>query len=111
MDTTRLSKVSKLIQQEISMILLRRGNEFLGKMISVTVVRVSPDLGLAKVYLSIFPTEKSQETLDLVRERTPGIRYELGNIIKNQVRKIPELAFYLDDSLDYAARIDELLKN
>ncbi len=111
MDTTRQNKVSKLIQHEISMILLRRGNEFPGKLISVTVVRVSPDLSLAKIYLSIFPAENSQETLQSVRETTSGIRYDLGNIIKNQVRKIPELAFFLDDSMDYAARIDELLKN
>ncbi len=110
MDTTRQKKISKLIQQELSMILLKRGAEFMGKMISVTVVRVTPDLGLAKVYLSFFPPDNREDALELVRQSASSLRYELGNLVKNQLRKIPELVFYIDDSLDYAARIDELLK-
>lgn len=78
-------------------------------MISVTVVRITSDLGLAKVYLSIFPSDKSNETIALVQKQGKSIRYELGSKVGKQLRIIPELKFYIDDSLDYAERIDDLL--
>lgn len=110
METTRQSKVSRLLQKDLGLIFQQEGrNLFGGKMISVTTVRISPDLGLAKVYLSIFPSDKSEETLDLVKMNTKNIRRILGTRVGKQLRVVPELAFYIDDSLDYIENIDNLL--
>ncbi len=76
---------------------------------SVSIVRVSPDLSIAKVYLSIFPSEKAQEILEGIRESSKTIRYELAQKVRFQLRKCPDLSFYLDDSLDYIDNIDKLL--
>ncbi len=80
-----------------------------GKILTVTTVRVSPDLSLAKVYLSIFPSGKSEQTLEKISDNTPRIRNQLGFKVRNQLRIIPEIAFYLDDSLDYIDNIDSIL--
>lgn len=110
METTRQSKVSRLLQKDLGLIFQQEGrNLFGGKMISVTTVRISPDLGLAKVYLSIFPSDKSEETLEVVRMNTKNIRRILGTKVGKQLRAVPELAFYIDDSLDYIENIDNLL--
>ncbi|GAB7088900.1 MULTISPECIES: 30S ribosome-binding factor RbfA [Marinifilum] len=110
METTRQSKVSRLLQKDLGLIFQQEGrNLFGGKMISVTTVRISPDLGLAKVYLSIFPSDKSEETLEVVRMNTKNIRRILGTKVGKQLRVVPELAFYIDDSLDYIENIDNLL--
>jgi ribosome-binding factor A len=110
METTRQSKVSRLLQKDLGLIFQQEGrNLFGGKMISVTTVRISPDLGLAKVYLSIFPSDKSEETLEVVRMNTKNIRRILGSKVGKQLRIVPELAFYIDDSLDYIENIDNLL--
>ncbi len=111
MDSVRQQKVNKLIQKELAEIF--RGNSkllFEGAFISVTVVRVSPDLGVAKVYISIMNPEGRERIFELVKEQATVIRKKLGLVIGKQIRVIPELHFYLDDSLDYALRIDELLK-
>ena len=79
-------------------------------MISVTRVRVSPDLSICTAYLSVFPSERSTELLNNIQSNLKTIRYELGTRIHNQLRIIPELRFFIDDSLDYIDRIDELLK-
>ena len=106
----RQEKVAKLIQKDLGEILQQNGSDFLpGKMISVTVVRTAPDLRMARVYLSIFPTDDSQQDLKVIKEHGAELRFQLGKRIKNQLRNVPELFFYLDDSLDYAERIDELL--
>ena len=76
---------------------------------SVSVVRVSPDLGVAKAYLSIFPSEKSAEILENINAQSKSVRYELAQIVRQVLRKCPELQFYLDDSLDYIENIDKLL--
>jgi ribosome-binding factor A len=111
MESTRQQKVARLIQKELAEFMRTSSRNFgPGVLISVTVVRVSPDLGLAKVYLSVFPSEKSSEVVEQVQNQSKTIRYDLGTIVKNQLRTIPELHFYIDDSLDYAERIDELLK-
>lgn len=81
-----------------------------GVIISVTTVRISPDLSVAKCYLSIFPNSKQDEVLQNLTKNVKEVRYQLGTRIKNQVRKIPELVFYLDDSLDYIDNIENLLK-
>ena len=79
-------------------------------MVSVTRARVSPDLSICTAYLSIFPSEKSEEILSNIKANEKSIRYELGTKVRNQLRIIPELRFFLDDSLDYLEHIDELLK-
>ncbi len=110
MESTRQKKVSRLLQKELAEILRQKTTELArGKMITVTTVRVSPDLGIAKIYLSIFPSDDSGETLESIRENTPRIRNELGNKVRHQLRVIPGIAFYLDDSLDYIDNIDSLL--
>ena len=81
-----------------------------GVMVSVTRTRVSPDLSICTVYLSVFPSEKGEELLKNIESNTKTIRYELGTRVHNQLRIIPELRFFIDDSLDYIERIDELLK-
>lgn len=81
------------------------------ELISVTEVRITPDLSIAKVYLSIFPTNNKRAIMDAVDEQNSTLRFELGNRVKSQLRKIPELHFYLDDTLDQLEKIDNLLKN
>ena len=93
MESTRLSKVSRQIQKDLGEIFQRQAQSFMGKMVTVTSVRVSPDLGLAKVYVSIFPTENKEETLELIKQQSKAIRYDLGQRIRNQMRVVPELAF------------------
>ena len=111
MESTRQKKMASLIQKEMSMIFQRKSREYLNKLISVTIVRMSPDLGYANIYLSIFPEQQKDEVFELVIQSSSKLRYELGNKIKNQVRRIPEIHFNIDDSLDYAEKIDGLLKN
>lgn len=110
MDSTRQNKIARLIQKELSDILLRLAKETRGIMVSVSVVRVSPDLGIAKAYLSVFPSEKANEVVNHLNENVKAIRFELGNRVRHQLRIIPEVRFYIDDSLDYIENIDKLLK-
>jgi ribosome-binding factor A len=110
MTTTRQHKVSRLLQKELGDYFQKQATELSpGKMISVTVVRISPDLGLAKVYLSLFPGDNHQEDVERISERASQIRSAMGKRLRNQLKHIPEFAFYLDDSLDYIDRIDDLL--
>ncbi len=112
MTTTRQHKVSRLLQKELGDYFQKNGSKFTGgKMITVTVVRISPDLGVTKVYLSIFPGEGLEEALQAITDRAGLIRREMGKRLRNQLRHIPEFVFYLDDSLDYIDRIDNLLND
>ena len=112
MTTTRQHKVSRLLQKELGDYFQRQGSALTGgKMITVTVVRISPDLGVAKVYLSIFPAENAKEAVQAVSDKAGLVRSELGKKLRNQLRHIPEFAFFLDDSLDYIDRIEDLLKD
>ena len=110
MDSTRQSKIARLIQKELSDIFLKMTKETRGVMVSVSIVRVSPDLGIAKAYLSVFPSAKGQEIVETLNNNSKGIRFELGNRVRHQLRIILELRFYIDDSLDYIEHIDSLLK-
>lgn len=111
MDSTRQNKISRLIQKDIAEILQKEGRElFRGIMISVTNVRISPDLSIAKVYLSIFPSEKGKETLAEIKTHQSRIRGLLGLKVGKQLRIVPQLDFHIDDSLDYIENIDRLLK-
>lgn len=112
MESKRQKKVARLVQKELAEIFRNKTrNMFGGNMITVTVVRMSPDLMLAKVYLSIFPSEKQEEVIEKVNSSSGEIRYNLGKKIGKQVRGIPELSYYIDDSLDYAEKIDNLLNS
>ena len=110
METTRQNKISRLIQKELSEIFLLQTKSMSGVLVSVSAVRISPDMSIARVYLSVFPSERSQEIVKNVNDNMKSIRYELGTRVRHQLRIIPELKFFVDDSLDYAERIDELLK-
>lgn len=111
MDSVRQNKVARLIQKDLADIFrLESRSLFQGKMISVTVVRVSKDLSVAKIYLSIFPSQGSDEVLELIKKVAPQIRGMLGNREGKQLRIIPELMFFIDDSLDYIDNITSLLK-
>lgn len=110
MESTRLNKIGRLLQKELSDIFLLQTKSMHGTLVSVSIVRVSPDLSVARVYLSIFPSEKSKELLEAIKANTKAIRYDLGQRVHLQLRKIPELTFFIDDSLDYIENIDNLLK-
>ena len=110
METTRQNKISRLIQKELSEIFLLQTKSMNGVLVSVSAVRISPDMSIARVYLSVFPSERSQEIVKNINDNMKSIRYELGTRVRRQLRIIPELKFFVDDSLDYAERIDELLK-
>ena len=110
METTRQNKISRLIQKELSEIFLLQTKSMNGVVVSVSAVRISPDMSIARVYLSVFPSERSQEIVKNINDNMKSIRYELGTRVRHQLRIIPELKFFVDDSLDYAERIDELLK-
>ena len=107
MQETRQNKVCRLLQKELSLIFQSQTRAMHGVMVSVTRVKVSPDLGICTAYLSIFPSEKGEELLDNIRQNTSTIRYDLGKKVRNQLRIIPELRFFIDDSLDYMEKIDE----
>ena len=109
MDNKRLSKIERLLQKELSEIFLRDAKSLPGVIVSVTNVRVSPDLSSARIHLSLFPSEKSSEILESIKYNTKTIRYDLGQHVRTQLRKIPDLTFYIDDSLDYLENIDRLL--
>ena len=109
--TTRQQKINKQLQKDLADIFQQQGMQaYNGAMISVTGVRITPDLSIAKVYLSIFPSAKVKEVMEIVNENNKAIRGELGCRVRHQLRIVPELAFYVDDSLDYVERIDDLLK-
>lgn len=110
METTRQNKISRLIQKELSEIFLLQTKAMHGVLVSVSVVRISPDMSYARVYLSIFPSGRSEEIIKNINDNTKSIRFELGNRVRHQLRIIPELKFFVDDSLDYVEKIDKLLK-
>lgn len=110
METTRQQKIARLLQKDLSEILRQETSKTHGVIISVTAVRVSPDLSIAKAYLSIFPPAQSKTILENLERNAKTIRYELAQRVRFQLRKCPDLAFYLDDSLDYIENIDNLLK-
>ena len=110
MQETRQNRISRLLQKELSLIFQSQTLMMHGVMVSVTKVRVSPDLSICTAYLSVFPSEKGEEILKNINANEKTIRFDLGRKVRNQLRIIPELRFFLDDSLDYLERIDELLK-
>ncbi|MBQ8702292.1 MAG: 30S ribosome-binding factor RbfA [Prevotella sp.] len=110
MQETRQNKIARLLQKELSLIFQNQTRAMHGVMVSVTRTKISPDLSICTAYLSIFPSEKGEEILQNIQRNDKSIRYELGTRVRNQLRIIPELRFFIDDSLDYIEHIDELLK-
>lgn len=109
MESTRQAKISRLLQKELSEIFRQQTAKTHGIIVSVSTVRVSPDLSVAKAYLSIFPSKKAPEVLTSIEASAKTVRYELAQKVRFQLRKVPELQFFLDDSLDYIENIDKLL--
>lgn len=109
MQQARLEKIARLVQKELSEIFRLETAKIGNILVSVSSVRVSPDLSIARVYLSVFPSDKAQEIITNVNTNEKGIRYALAQKVRYQLRKCPELSFYLDDSLDYIDHIDSLL--
>ena len=109
--TTRQNKIGRLIQKELSELFRREIQTFApGKILSVTAVRVTRDMSLARCYLSIFPSEGASQVIEGIKLQRSQIRGELGRIVRFQLRHVPELDFFIDDSLDYIDKIDSLLK-
>lgn len=109
METTRQNKVARLIQKELSDMFQKQTQAMKGTLVSVSACRISPDMSVCRAYLSVFPSEKSEEIVANVNQNMKSIRYELGRRVRMQLRIIPELKFFVDDSLDYVENIDRLL--
>lgn len=109
MESKRQAKIARLIQKDLSEIFRKQTAALGGVIVSVSAVRITPDLSIAKAYLSIFPPERSAEILENIKAQTKTVRYELARDVKDVLRKCPDLQFYLDDSLDYIENIDRLL--
>jgi len=112
METQRQKKIAGVIQKDMADILQRAATDggLKGILISVTKVTVTTDLSIAKVYLSIFPVKSSQELIEGIRSNQPLIKHELAKRTKHQLRRVPELQFYIDDSLDYIENIEKSLE-
>ena len=111
MESIRQQKINRLLSKELSDIFrIEAQSVFSGAMITVTVVKVTKDMSIAKVYLSVFLAKNKEELILKVQENTREIRHKLAMRVKNQLRIVPDLEFFLDDSLDYIENIDHLLK-
>lgn len=110
METTRQAKISRLLQKELSEIFRLQTAKLRGVLVSVSSVKVSPDLSSARAYLSVFPSDKAKEVIDSINASAKTVRYELAQRVRYQLRRTPELFFHLDDSLDYIENIDHLLE-
>ena len=109
MQETRQNKIARMLQKELSIIFQQQTRMMRGVMVTVTRTKISPDLSICTAYLSVFPSEKAKEIMENINANEKTIRYELGTRIRLQMRIVPELRFFLDDSLDYIDRIDQLL--
>jgi ribosome-binding factor A len=111
-ESVRQSKIARLLQKELAEIFQKESrNLFNGKIITVTVVRITPDLALARVYLSIFPLKENEDFAQIINHNISAIRNFLGKRVRHQLRNVPELLFFQDDSLDYIDNINRLLKS
>jgi ribosome-binding factor A len=109
MDSTRQNKVARLIQKELSEMFVAQTRQMRGVLVSVSQCRISPDMSVCRVYLSVFPSERAEEIVGNINANQKQVRFELGTRMRHQLRIVPELKFFIDDSLDYAEHIDELL--
>lgn len=110
-ESTRQQKIGRQLQRDLAEIIRSKGMAaFNGAMVTVSEVRISPDLSVAKVFVSIFPSAKAEEVMKIIQDSAKQIRGELGRLVGKQLRIVPELVFMLDSSLDYVEHIDDLLK-
>ena len=109
METTRQNKIARLLQKELSDMFQRQTAAMPGVIVSVSKCRVSPDMSVCRGYLSVFPSERAEEIVGNINANVKSVRFELGKRVRMQLRIIPELKFFVDDSLDYDERIGELL--
>ena len=109
----RQNKFASLIQKEIAILLQKQIREkgLLKLLISVTKVNITADLSIAKIYLSIYPSSQAKKVLESIQKNSIKIKHNLALILKNQIRKIPNINFFIDDSLDYIENIDNALKS
>lgn len=112
METQRQKKIAGIIQKDIADILQRAATDggLKGTLISVSKVYVTTDLSIAKIYVSIFPNKNAAELLEGIKSNQSLVKHELAQRTKNQLRRVPELNFYLDDSLEYIDKIEKSLK-
>ena len=111
METNRQKKVATVFQEELSEIFRKEAKElFPGKLLTVTEVNVSPDLSVAKVYVSVFPTNEKEQIIKMIKEKAPYYRSLLARTAAKTMRITPELLFYLDSSLDEIDKIDRALR-
>ena len=110
-ESTRQLKVAKELQKHMAEIIRSKGMAaFGGALVSVSGVKISPDLSVAKIYVSVFPSDKAEAVMEVLEENGRALRGELGSKVSKQLRIVPEINFYLDSSLDYVEHIEELLK-
>ena len=110
-ESTRQQKIGRQLQRDLAEIIRSKGMAaFNGAMVTVSEVRDSPDLSVAKVFVSIFPSAKADEVMKIIQDSVKQLRGELGRLVGKQLRIVPELIFMLDSSLDYVEHIDDLLK-
>jgi len=112
METTRQKKIAGILQNDITTI-LQKLLKSVGKnsvISSITKVKISPDLSIAKIYISVFPVNQAQSIFELIEEAKSSIRNSLGILIKNQVRRVPALVFYIDDSLEHISKVEKALE-
>ncbi len=111
MENTRQQKIAKQIQKDVAEIFQKEGAAIVrGMLVTVTAVRVSPDFSYAKIYVSVFPFERSEELMKELEHNNWFVRRALGQRIRNQLKSVPEIQFFLDDSLEYIEQIDQALK-
>ncbi|WP_457617121.1 30S ribosome-binding factor RbfA [Lutibacter sp.] len=111
METNRQKKIAGVLQKDLAEVLQNAARDGMkGVIISVTKVSVTTDLSIAKVYISIFPQNKRDELIEGIRYNSSLIKHELAKRTKNQLRRMPELQFFVDDTLDYIEEIDSALK-
>ena len=112
METTRQKKIAGILQNDITTI-LQKLLKSVGKnsvISSITKVKISPDLSIAKIYVSVFPVNQAQSIFELIEEAKSSIRNSLGILIKNQVRRVPAIVFYIDDSLEHISKVEKALE-
>ncbi len=112
MENPRQQKIAKQIQKDMAEIIQQQMPEVaLGSLITVTAVRVSPDFAYAKIYVSIFPFGRHEQVMQSLEQHARPLRGLLGNRLRNQIKSIPEIQFFLDDSLEYIEQIDRAIRN
>ena len=111
MDSIRQQQTASLVQQALSEVFVRQGRDYYGSyFVTISYVRMTPDLLTARVYLSVYNAPNKQGVVDMIGESTPAIRHAVGSLIRNKVRRVPELEFYVNDTLDEMEKVEDMFK-